>query len=207
MRCGHCGNSAPMQIVAVYSQVTDYEAPGTPVHWQAGNIYELVLCPACKQVSLRSTYYHDAYDPEDMDYTLLYPSSETAPEGLPQSIAKAYEAARRVRNIDANAFAVLLGRVLELVCEDRQATGRDLYAKLQDLAAKREIPEKLVDVGHGLRNLRNVGAHAVLGELTSAEAPILDALTRAILEYVYSAPLLAQMAERRLDQLRQARST
>jgi len=198
-----------MEIVALYSQVADYEAPDprSHVHWQAGDIYELLLCPACNQVLLRSTYYHDGYDPEVMEYKILYPTDATAPEGLPQSIARAYEAARKVRSIDANAYAVLLGRVLELVCEDRQATGSNFYRKLEDLAAKGEIPEKLVSVGHGLRNFRNVGAHAALGDLTSAEAPILDALTRAILEYVYSAPLLAQKAEQRLDQLRQARSS
>jgi hypothetical protein len=41
-----------------------------------------------------------------------------------------------------------------------------------------------------------------LGELTSAELPVLDDLTRAILEYVYSAPFLAREAEERLAKLK-----
>lgn len=128
------------------------------------------------------------------------------PRGLPARVQQSYEAALKVRRIDANAFGVLLGRVLEIVCEDRAAARSDLYAKLQDLAEKKEIPEKLVDVAHSLRKLRNVGAHAALGELTPAEVPILEDLTRAILEYVYTAPFLATLAVSRIEQLRQARS-
>ena len=39
-----------------------------------------------------------------------------------------------------------------------------------------------------------MGAHAVLGELTKAEVPILDDLVQAILAYVYNAKFLAQKA-------------
>ena len=61
---------------------------------------------------------------------------------------------RKNRNIDANAFAVLLGRVLELVCVDRNAVGNSLHKKLQDLATKGEIPAKLVDVAQASRNAK-----------------------------------------------------
>jgi hypothetical protein len=121
---------------------------------------------------------------------------------LPSKVAKAYEAAGRVKPVDPNAFAVLLGRVLEHVCEDRGAIGETLNERLGDLAQKGEIPRKLADMAHGLRNLRNVGAHATLGELTESEIPILDDLCRAILEYVYSAPALVARVQERLDGLR-----
>jgi hypothetical protein len=95
--------------------------------------------------------------------------------------------------------------MLELVCLDRKADGNFLGNKLANLAAMGEIPDKLVNVANGLKDLRNVGAHAALGELTEAELPILDQLTRAILEYVYSAPFLAQKAEERLRKLREVK--
>jgi hypothetical protein len=91
---------------------------------------------------------------------------------------------------------------MELVCIDRGAKGRNLSLQLKDLANRGEIPAKLVDVADGVRNLGNVGAHAGVGELTSAEVSIIDDLTRAILEYVYSAPLLAMKAEERLRKLK-----
>jgi hypothetical protein len=74
--------------------------------------------------------------------------------------------------------------------------------RLKSLADNGEIPVKLVDVSAGLRKLRNIGAHASLGELTETDIPVLDGLTRAILEYVYSAPLLAKDAERRFMKLK-----
>jgi hypothetical protein len=137
---------------------------------------------------------------------VLYPVKRDAPSGVPAKISKAYNAANRVRAADANAYGVLLRRVLELVCLDRNAAGRDLNSKLADLAQKGEIPNKLVGVAKGLRQLGNVGAHATLGELTPEEIPVLDDLCRAILEYVYSAPSLAQCAEERLKRLQASKA-
>jgi hypothetical protein len=141
-------------------------------------------------------------DPSDVEFAILYPKAEKGLRGLPANIDKGYRAAQKVRNIDANAYGVLLGRVLDFVCEDRQASGDTLDKKLNSLAKNGEIPSKLVDVAAGIRKLRNIGAHANLGELTEAELPVLDDLTRAILEYVYSAPHLATEAEARLASLK-----
>jgi hypothetical protein len=110
----------------------------------------------------------------------------------------------RSKLLDVNAYGVLIGRVLELICEDRNAGGTFLGERLADLAVKGEIPEKLVGVANSLRNLRNIGAHATLGELTPGEIPILDNLCRAILEYVYSAPYLVAQAEKRVEALKKS---
>jgi hypothetical protein len=205
IKCSHCQNEGPMEIIGDYSTVRDYydPDPGSDTSWEAGTIWELCKCPACELPILRSYDWHSGYmDGSDIEYRLLYPLSEGVPRGLPPRIDGGYRAALKVRNIDANAYGVLLGRVLELVCEDRKAEGKTLNDKLRNLAKKNEIPDKLVDVAKGIRELRNIGAHAVLGELTPAELPVLDGLTRAILEYVYSAPLLASEAEHRLTELK-----
>jgi hypothetical protein len=144
---------------------------------------------------------------DGVEYELLYPTDKGMPAGLPEAASRAYEAAQRVKNVEANAFGVLLRRVMEIVCQDRGAQGRSLSQQLQDLARRGEIPTKLIDVANGVRNLGNVGAHAGSGELTSAEVSILDDLTRAVLEYVYSAPLLAKKAEERWQQLKTQRGT
>jgi hypothetical protein len=138
-------------------------------------------------------------EPIDIEYETLYPHQRRSPIGLPEGIARAYDAAKKIATIDANAYGVLLRRVLELICEDRAAKGKSLHCRLGDLAGKGEIPTKLVDVAGGLKDLGNVGAHATLGELSVADLPILDDLCRAILEYVYSAPYLAQKAQETLD--------
>ena len=69
------------------------------------------------------------------------------------------------------------------------------------MTEKGEIPERLCEIAHNLRKLRNIGAHADLGNLTEAEVPVLDDLCRAILEYVYAAPKLIEQVEQRLQEL------
>jgi hypothetical protein len=127
-----------------------------------------------------------------------------SPKGLPDNISKALIAAQKVKNIDANAFGVLLGRVLELVCMDRNAEGEYLSDKLLDLANKKEIPDKLVVVAKRLTKMRNIGAHPDLGNLTEEEIPLLNSLCNAILEYVYTAPYLANQAEERLKKIKRS---
>jgi hypothetical protein len=207
MKCGHCGNFAPMIKGATYSTVCPVWDEKNNQAFDEGDIYQILDCPSCKKINLTKTYYHElqeAFDQEP-DVELIFPVDDKLPVGLPDSIKKAFEAALKVRNIDANAYGVLVGRVLEMVCENRNATGKDLNSKLADLATKGEIPNNLVAVANGLRNLRNVGAHASLGELTEEEVPILSSLANAILEYVYSAPHLGRMAQEKLDKLKKKR--
>jgi hypothetical protein len=207
MKCGHCGNFAPMIKGATYSTVRPNWNEKINDTFEEGYIYQILDCPSCKKINLTKTYYHDIQELMDEApvVEVIFPADDKLPIGLPDSIKKAFEAALKVRNIDANAFGVLVGRVLEMVCENRNATGKDLNSKLADLAAKGEIPSNLVAVADGLRNLRNVGAHASLGELTGDEVPILSSLANAILEYVYSAPHLGRMAQVKLEKLKKER--
>lgn len=191
-----------MDIVAEYYRSlkpSAYESPEDEYYYfyqpEEGYRYELLLCLACKEVTLWKYFDADYTDPEEITVETLYPLTKPRLSGLPYRIQNAYEISLKVRVIDANAYTVLLGRIVEMVCEDREATGKDLFHKLKDLATKGEIPAKLVGVADNLRHLRNVGAHASLKELTKDEIPILDDLCRAILEYVYSAPYLAEKAQ------------
>jgi hypothetical protein len=99
---------------------------------KSGHIYELLLCPDCQGVILRRYYYHEMADPDAIKLNTLYPSPKEVPLALPDSIKQEYEAALKERH--PNAHAVLLRRVLELVCRDRQASGSTLNAMLADLA-------------------------------------------------------------------------
>lgn len=196
-----------MEIATEYSQVKDYEDQKSGLSWNARNIYQILVCPACYNVTFRKYFWHDlAIDPSEIQFEILYPLSKEKPLGLPGNIYKSLEAATKVRNVDANAYAVLIRRVLELLCIDRKASGKDLNDKLADLSKKGEIPDKLVGVAKNLRLIGNIGAHATLGELSDAEVPILDNLCKAILEYVYTAPFLAEQAEKKVKQLKKQKS-
>src|SRR5438045_1842059 len=111
IRCGHCQNEAPMEIVAEHSGVRDYYDEKSGANWDAGSVSELCKCPACGGVTLRAFDWHSGYmDEGDVQYRVLYPLGEKALRGLPHKIEAAYQAAQKVRRIDANAYGVLLGR-------------------------------------------------------------------------------------------------
>lgn len=203
MTCAHCGNKAPMLITAEYSRIRTHDHEGSPMSWEEGPFWEVLECPACDSVLFRKGYWHEYLSDETgPEYEILYPNGPEKIRGLPKQIAKSYEAAQKVKAIDSNAFAVLLGRVLDLVCIDKNATGETLYERLKDIANKGIMPQQLADMANALRHLRNIGAHADLGELTPAEVPILESLSKAILEYVYSAPALIQLVQSKIDALK-----
>ena len=195
LECLRCQNVAPMRVVGRVADTveTDYE-DGPPV--EHGTLYEVLSCPKCKEITIRSGRWNDMMEPEDWHAKIIYPGERQNIEGLPPSVEKEYQAAEQVSHISANAYAVLLGRVLDVVCDDRNASGETLHERLSDLANRHEIPKNLADMAHNLRQLRNVGAHADLGALTEEEVPVLAALCRAVLEYVYSAPRLVDRVEK-----------
>jgi len=198
--CGHCGVNAPMQIVSVYNgQVKDCEYKG--LDWEAGPIYEILICTLCSKVTFRRYFYHSLRDPDDWQIEVLYPYDSTPVKLLPKEVKEAYEAASKIKKIDSNAYAVLLGRLMEAICIERGSTGRNLYEKLQDLTSKGEIPERLSQMANQLRRFRNIGAHADLGSLTKDEIPFLEDLIRAIIEYVYKAPALIERVKNHLNKL------
>ncbi len=206
--CGHCNNISHMKIIGNVNDLqsdydTDYGYSG-----EYGTIYSVLECPACKKANIVSYGWHDGIESEDeITYKILYPRDKNIPIGLPEKILKAFKAAEKIKTVDVNAYVILLRRLLELVCIDRNANGDTLALMLKDLADKNEIPEKLVKVAKGLKDFGNIGAHAGIGELSEREIPIVATLCTAILEYIYSAPYLASIAEDKLNSIKATKKT
>lgn len=201
--CRHCGNIAKMEIIgSVNDDRTEIDPDYGPItEW--GINYSILKCPACEKTNIVSYTWHDGMDSDDeISYDFLYPQNSKYPLGLPEKILTAYKAAEKVKSIDVNAYAILMRRLLELVCLDRGASSGMLASMLKELADKSEIPQKLVKIASGLKDFGNIGAHAGSGELTEEEIPIVNALCSAILEYVYSAPHLAALAEHKLNTIK-----
>ena len=154
IECGHCGNTAPMEIKAEYVDTVSHGNP--PYTDEVTTRWDLLLCPVCRKPTLHETIW-SPYDiePETMamipENKTLYPSPVATTEVLPETVRKSYKAALRVRNIEPNAFAVLIGRTLEFICQDKNAVGRDLNAKLDNLSDRHEIPERLAEIAHKIR--------------------------------------------------------
>jgi hypothetical protein len=201
IRCGHCEKKSNQEILASYIHHVEHKAED--YHYEQAYPLRLLLCSLCNTVNYTVEFDEDDDEGDnDAAIKVLYPVPPKDIYGLPTEIVKAYKAARAVRMVDPNAFAVLLGRVLDLVCLDRCAEGNTLNEQLRDLATRGEIPGSLAEMAHQLRTLRNIGAHASLGELTDAETPILDDLCVAILDYVYASPYRVAQVENRIQRLK-----
>ncbi len=170
--CRHCGNSGLLYVLREYSEEED--ASGGDTAWRT---WELVRCPPYGGISLlfsQGTEHEvqgileEGGSPELILTDTVYPPGELHPKGLPEEVASALEAAERVKPIDFNGYAVLLGRVIERVCADRDARGDNLFEKLKNLEEKGEIPPKLVRVASQFRRMRNIGAHADLASFRRA---------------------------------------
>jgi hypothetical protein len=201
IKCQNCHNTVTMPIIASHSQVQDHSNDDGTVEWSEGNVYEILACPACDGVTFQRGYFHDQF-PEEWQPVVLYPTEAKRVEGLPAVIERAYAAALAVKGIEAHAFAVLVRRILEMICLEKGAQGRSLFEQLKFLAQTGVIPEQLIDIANGLRNFGNIGAHAAGVQLSENEVPVIDALCRAILENVYGAPHLVGLAQQTLDRVK-----
>ena len=164
--------------------------------------YEICSCASCSKIFVTSFYYDERFLDEPLDIETLYPKKRVGiPRGLPEHIEDEYIAAQRIRDASPNAYGVLLGRILELVCLDKGIKDGKLESSLKKLAAAEKIPDQVLQVAKKLNVFRHAGAHATVGELSRAEVPILDDLCNAVLEYVYTAPWLISRAESGLANL------
>jgi len=203
LKCGHCHNIAPMYIIGHVPSITSYSENNGSHLYDEGYNYYILNCPACEEVNVVRQFYHSFMtDEEPNPYEVLYPISNRQPIGLPSDIQKLYEAALKIKTIDAQIYAITLRKILELVCQAKKAKGRSLADKIKDLSQRGEIPVNLVKVANGLKEFGNIGAHEGVGSLSNNEIPLAEALCNAILEYVYTAPHLAERAEKQLNVLK-----
>ncbi len=86
------------------------------------------------------------------------------------------------------ASAIMIRKTLEEICKDREATGKNLCNRLQDLGAKIVIPKELIEGMQELRLLGNDAAHIesnTFSEIGKKEVEISIEFTKEILKAVY----------------------
>jgi hypothetical protein len=189
--CDNCGKETPHTQCgeALEHEVVDTgdDYPPLEVQWT----HTLAQCDVCNNVSL---YVSDDFNPEE--FSQLYPAKKNL-DDVPEEIRNSYVEARKVRGASPVAFVVMAGRTLEYICKDKNASGKDLKQKLDDLSAKDIIPKTLAEMSHVLRDQRNKGAHAVDEKITTYDARTVNDFLLAVIEYVYIAPAkLAKIKQR-----------
>jgi Domain of unknown function (DUF4145) len=181
--CPHCGNTAPQSLAFrhEYEDSELYNTDGTRADMSFSCTYEARICATCKDLIL----YHDT---EISEMEVVYPRTHSLHVSVPESVRDCYEEAARIRRASPSAYAVILRRALETICDDRDVKSGSLHARLASLSERGEIPPVLSEMSTILRTLGNAGAHASKEKITVPMTWGMDELFRAIVEYVYVAP-------------------
>lgn len=198
--CRKCANISNMEIIASCTwekkyKVEDVYGPPPSDYFE----YEILLCPACEQQSIQRSRWNDVCElPDEVDIDIIFPEQEKIPIGLPKEILSQYVSAQKVALVDSDAYIILLRRLLESICINRNVAEGKLFDMLEELEQNGEIPRKLVAVAKNIRIFGNVAAHQSNGKILKKEISLATDLMNALLEYIYSAPYLVNQAERKL---------
>lgn len=182
--CPHCGNRAPQRLVFKHNyEDTDlYGSDGSKEeNLSLSCVYHVRVCATCNDLILY-------YESEVSELEVFYPASHSLHRSVPPAVRQAYEEAARVRNVSPAAYAVLLRRAMEAICEDRGIKDGSLQKRLAELSERGEIPPILSEATDMLRLIGNAGAHNSKERITVPMTWGMNELFKAVVEYVYVAP-------------------
>ncbi len=141
--------------------------------WATDN--QIVQCLGCKTVSFRkassnSEDYHQINEEGDCEYSIdemLYPTRIEGIKGLgdethylPSNVRKIYDETLMALSSQAPVLAGIgLRALLETVCKEKNATGRDLLKKIDSLVSAGILTPASAAILHKIRTLGNAAAH------------------------------------------------
>ena len=189
LECNHCGNKALHEVIfRTESMDTAYSVGNPEDSIDIDVYYTLTKCSTCQQISL---YYNSEWDDDINDLrqaSLCYPHETRFGEEIPEVISKNYIEAKKIMKISPPAFAIMIRKDLEFMCQDQQANGKTLKGKLDNLVARGVIPSTLAEMGDTLRSLGNIGAHAIDYNIDREEVEAINDFFISMIEYLYVAP-------------------
>jgi Domain of unknown function (DUF4145) len=188
--CPHCGNTSLQGLLYAHNTSPKCYEMGELIELGEYHQFFLATCETCDTVLL---YYLHSLNmletPSPFQQAALeWPTSVELPDSVPDNIRLHYAEAGRTKLIAPNAYAVLIRKSLEALCDDRATAKGPLATRLRELAFRDEIPPLLAEMGDILRQLGNVGAHNDSSQVSVGDADAMDQFFRAIVEYVYVGP-------------------
>lgn len=120
---------------------------------------EIIQCGGCKQFSFRKTQSNsEEYDPVTGEHPGLYPSRVQGRtpvndhELLPTALQRIYLETLSAINSEQPVLAGIgIRAIVETVCRQQNADGKDLEKKIDDLVTKQVLPRAGADILQKLR--------------------------------------------------------
>lgn len=191
--CGTCGRDTTHEILLNLD--SDDQTPDGDIQWS--DSFLTVQCRGCETVSfcIESSNSED-FDQEDQAIITrrLYPNripGRTALQDLyclPPKLRQVYE---ETRSALTEELAVLTGigirAIVETVCNENRASGRNLFQKITGLVNIGLISVKEAEILHDLRFMGNEAAHKVKAH-TQLELNLAFDVVEHLLKTVYILP-------------------
>lgn len=212
-QCYHCGNQGLMEIVGKHQHT--YGGPifnkyGEEIDIDMQEYFDWILlsCPVCKKVSLEQKYSNEfEYNPNTKTYVeyvdLLYPECNVNYLGVPEEIKSALEAALKVKNIDISICLLSLRRVLEAICKEQGAEGKNLDSMIKNMLDKGILPEVMNDACWIIRQLGNDAAHAGKIRVYKSDVEQTIDFLKTIIQYLYTLPVQMDRLKVKIEKRRE----
>lgn len=208
--CPHCNNNSVQNYLMhyVYDENQGSRWDGEIETNENPASYLVLSCQTCEQLLLYHIYltndeledfitFSKSGDRVRMDWDeeevereieLIFPSLyEDIHSYVPKSVRKSYlKALKSYRSPEA--FVLEIGKALEVICQERGATGGNLHQKIERLSKIAELPDPIKSIALKLKDARNFAAHEN-GKIKPDLVPIVRNLFRVLLNHIYVLPL------------------
>ncbi len=202
--CFHCGNTGLLKYIGKTEwKDEDIAKDG------AGNIINYTLiehenwyvfeCPVCNKPVIISEYVLDVGE-TPAEYKTEYPTIAVSPLGVPKEIYSAFESAVKTKGIDHSICLLSLRRVLEMICKEKGAVGKDLEKKIDDLIAKKVFPPMIEDACWIIRQMGNEAAHADDIKVYTYDIEQVIGYVATIIDYLYSLPYRVEKMKTKIQE-------
>lgn len=173
--CTKCSGKTAHKVVSSYDLHGDSDDGRNSFQWAVE--HQIVQCLGCKTISFRKAssnsedWVHTSYD-GDREHIVdesIYPSRVDGIKGLgddthylPTNVQRIYEETLQALSSQSPVLAGIgLRALLETVCKEKQATGRDLLKKIDSLVSASVLTPASAAILHKIRTLGNSAAHEV----------------------------------------------
>lgn len=213
LRCYHCGNLVTNDLVfsnsceLLFDEIENEEKIIEKFYHKFDFLN--YKCSTCGGINLLGGFDYSYNEYLSTEYQRLYPKGpDIVPpdhhwvEGkspVPEKLVKIYEEIWYLKHQVPNAFGNQIRRCLEFICNEKEAEGKTLYAKLINLSKKGLLPGTYKDISNIIRIVGNIGSHSTDYELDYWDVELLDEFFKIIVDYIYVIPAKLKRLETRIN--------
>lgn len=200
--CVRCSGKTAHEVVSSVDQLESVEPDG--IYFERA--FQIIKCRGCRTITFRdvSSSSEDTVQVSENEWELeareeLYPPRIEGLKDigldsfyLPPNIQQVYlETIRALINNCPVLAGIGLRALIEAVCKEKSAVGRNLFAKINDLVTKQILTPSGAELLHKVRSLGNNAAHEVTPH-TPQQLSLAINVVEHLLRDVYILPRLVK---------------